>query len=78
MSLEEWLLGFAFGWIAWDIYKRLRPKRKISSGGGMRVTFSATVPTFEEGQYLLDHILKIRHPQNGSYVMYDVDFKIDR
>lgn len=56
----------------------LKQGKKTPSRAGFRVTFSATVPTSEESQYLLDHILKIRHPQNGSYVMYDVDFKIDR
>lgn len=73
-----WFLCFALGWIIADIEKRVRGAKKKSSGAGMRVTFSATVPTYEEGQYLLDHILKIRHPQNGSYVMYDVDYKIEK
>ena len=51
--------------------------KKYKSGAGIRVTFSATVGTPQEGQYLLDQIIKIRHPSTGAFVMYDIEYKTE-
>ncbi len=76
--MEPWMwtiVGIViYQFLKWGWKKLRTPPRK----GGFRVTFSATTSTFDESTYLLDHILKVRHPQSGSFTMYDVDYKVEK
>ncbi len=76
----EYLFIFLASGLIWEAmkwcWKSLRHKGQIL--GGMRVTFTATVDSHEDGMYLLEHIVNIPVPEGKTYTMYDVDYRVEK